>query len=226
MSVRLEVAAFDLDSALRAAGAGADRIELCRDADAGGLTPPLGWVEAVTQRTGVPVVAMIRSHGDGWTFTDAEHAAMRADARSALAAGTAGVVWGALRPDGTLDADALRALVETVAPHEVVVHRAFDAARNIHHALDVLLSVGVARVLTGGGPGPAVGNLDRLAHLVARAGDDLTVMPGGGIRAQNVADVVRQTGAREAPGARAPGASTVVADEVLALHTALRPLDA
>ncbi len=225
MPVTLEIAAFDLDSALAAGHAGADRIELCRDAAAGGLTPPLDWIERSTTEATVPVVAMIRSHANGWTFTADEHAAMRRDARAAIQAGATGVVWGALRADGALDEPALRALVDTVGPAEVVVHRAFDAARDLDEALDMLLACGVPRVLTGGGPGDAASNLARLAALVQRAGDALTVMPGGGVRAENVAEVVRQSGAREVhSGARIRGGAAVDPAEARRLRAALDAL--
>ena len=197
MRVTLEIATFDLESALAAAASGADRIELCRAPEAGGLTPPCDWAESAARQGGVPVVVMVRAHADGWTFTEAEHAAMRRDAQDAVRAGAAGVVWGALRPDGTVDEPALHALTETVAPCEVVFHRAFDAARDLDEALDTLVACGVARVLTGGGAGNAADNLDRLGDLVRRAGAQMTVMPGGGVRASNVAEIVRRTGARE-----------------------------
>ncbi len=222
MPTTLEIAAFDPDSALAAAGAGADRIELCRDAAAGGLTPPLDWVEAVVAQVSIPVVVMIRAHADGWTFRPDAQAAMRRDAQAAIRAGAAGVVWGALRPDGMVDEPALQALVDAVAPHEVVFHRAFDATPDLDAALDTLLACGAARVLTGGGPGAAPSNVDRLAALVRCAGDRLTVMPGGGVRAENVAEVVRRTGAREVhSGASASGSPHVDADEVARLRAAL-----
>ena len=218
----LEIAAFELASALAAAEAGADRVELCRDASAGGLTPPIGWIETVVAQTDVPVVAMIRSHADGWTFADAEHAAMRADAQTAIRAGASGVVWGALQADGTVDADALRQLVEAVTPYPVIFHRAFDAARDLDEALDVLIDCGVTRVLTGGGPGRALDNVDRLAALVQRAGDRITVMPGGGVRAANIAEIFERTGAREGhSGASGAGDGRVDPVEVRNLRAAL-----
>lgn len=221
----LEIAAFDVESALTAANAGADRIELCRDAAAGGLTPPPEWVRRVTETAGVPVVVMIRTHDQGWTFTEAEHLAMRQDAREAIQAGASGVVWGALCPDGSVDEPALRALVEAVAPHPVVFHRAFDASRDLDEALDTLIACGVARVLTGGGAGPAHDNLARLGTLVERAGDTITVMPGGGVRSGNVSELIRQTGAREVhSAARAPGSGRVDPAEVRRLRTALDAL--
>lgn len=220
--VVLEVAAFDPASAVAAAAAGADRVELCRDADAGGLTPPLAWVRRVTAAVPVPVVAMVRSHADGWTFTDREHAAMRDDARALVGAGAAGVVWGALRPDGSLDGDALAALVAAVRPHPVTVHRAVDHARDLGTALVVAREAGARRVLTSGGAPTAWEGVERLAALVGAAGDRLSVMPGGGVRAGTVAEIVRRTGAHEVhSGASAPGQRVVDPAEVRRLRAAI-----
>lgn len=220
--VLLEIAAFDAASALVAADAGADRVELCRDAAVGGLTPSLDDVRRVTESTDVPVVVMIRSHADGWAFSADEHAVMRDDAQRAIEAGAAGIVWGALRPDGCVDADALRALVEAVAPHPVTVHRAFDAARDLDEALDTLIACGARRVLTSGGSPTALDGADRLGALVAQAGSEIVVMPGGGVRAETVTEVVRRTGAGEVhSGASAPGSDRVDGAEVGRLRAAL-----
>lgn len=223
--VTLEIAAFDPDSALVAAQSGADRIELCRAPDVGGLTPPLDWVRDVTGAMEIPVVAMVRAHADGWTFSADEHAAMRDDACKLIEAGAAGVVWGALLEDGTIDAESLRSLVEAVAPHPVIVHRAFDAARDPMEALEAVLEAGAQRVLTGGGDTTAYDGIDRLATLVQRAGDDLVVMPGGGVRHTNVAEIVRRTHALEVHSAASrPGDSRVDAEEVRRLRSALDAL--
>ncbi|WP_095515688.1 copper homeostasis protein CutC [Rubrivirga sp. SAORIC476] len=225
--VLLEIAAFDPASALVAARSGADRIELCRDAAAGGLTPPLDWVREVTEATDLPVVVMVRAHADGWTFSPTEHAAMREDARRVLDAGAAGIVWGALDRTGRIASDALRALVETAGPSPVIVHRAVDAARDLDEAMDALVACGARRVLTSGGTANALAGADRLAHLIERLGADLAVMPGGGVRASNVAEVVPRTGAREVhSGASLPGSGHVDAIEVRRLRAVLDALRA
>lgn len=223
----LEIAAFDPASALVAARSGADRVELCRDAAAGGLTPPLDWVREVTEAADVPVVVMVRAHADGWTFSDSEHAAMRADARRVLDAGAAGVVWGALDRTRRIHADALRAMVEVASSFPVIVHRAIDAARDLDEAVDTLVACGATRVLTSGGTPSALAGADCLGALVERVGADLVVMPGGGVRASNVAEVVRRTGAREVhSGASLPGSDRVDADQVRRLRAVLDTLGA
>ena len=218
----LEIAAFDLASALAAGAAGADRIELCADAPGGGTTPSLGAVEEARARLGVPVAAMLRARPGPFVFDAAEHAAMRRDAAHLARAGADGLVFGALRPDGTVDEGALRAVVALAGGRPVAFHRAFDAARDPFEALDALVRCGVARVLTSGGPGGAAENQPALAALVRRAAGALVVMPGGGVRAGNVRALVAATGAREVhSAARAPSGLAVDAAEVRRLRAAL-----
>ncbi|MFP5356407.1 MAG: copper homeostasis protein CutC, partial [Gemmatimonadota bacterium] len=53
------------------------------------------------------------------------------------------------------------------------------------------------RVLTSGGPGPALDHLPTLADLVRRGGDEVRIAVGGGVRPANAARIVAETGARE-----------------------------
>ena len=219
--VLLEVATFDLNSALVATAAGADRIELCRAPAEGGLTPSISWTDSAVA-TGVPVAVMIREHSAGWTFSAEEHVRMRADARAAADAGAAAIVWGALTPDERIDSEALRALVDAVAPTAVVFHRAFDATSDLDEALDTLIECGVARVLTSGGTDAALEGAGRLRALIRRAAGRIGILPGGGIRSSNAAEVVRLTGATEVHSrATAPDSDVASADEVRSIRGAL-----
>ncbi len=205
MPVLLEIAAFDLESALAAARGGADRIELCSGAAEGGVTPSLGLVEAVRAATALPLWPMLRPRGGDFAYTAAEHALLRRDARHLVDAGADGLVWGAARRDDTPDLDALDALLDTVGAVPIAIHRAFDAAPDPLAALDALATRGVVRVLTSGArlgiPGGAPDHADALARLVAYAetahGGRIAILPGGGVRSGNVAALLDATGARE-----------------------------
>ena len=76
---------------------------------------------------------------------------MAADIRAAAAADAHGVVFGALRPDGTIDDEAMRRLIGAAKAMPVTCHKAIDASRDVGEALDALLALGVDRVLTSGG---------------------------------------------------------------------------
>lgn len=182
-----------LDNALRG---GAERIELCAALDIGGLTPTWGLM-ALAAKAPVPVYAMIRPRAGNFVFDEVEEAVMTADIMAAREVGLAGVVIGASNPDGTLDAEMLSRLIGHAKGLGVTLHRAFDLVPDRGAALETAFELGIERILTSGGAPKAMEGLDVLRQTVERAGDRLIVMPGSGIRAGNVLEVLAKTGARE-----------------------------
>jgi copper homeostasis protein len=197
MTAAFESCIDSRDAARASAAGGAARLELCADLDVGGTTPAPAAIAACLDAVAVPVFVMIRPRGGDFVYDAADVAAMAAAIVRASAAGAHGVVFGALRRDGTIDREVMRRLVDTARPLPVTCHKAIDAARDPVEALEALLDLGVDRVLTSGGAPSALAGAETIARMVARAGDALVVMAGGGIRAGNVADVVRRTGVRE-----------------------------
>jgi copper homeostasis protein len=59
------------------------------------------------------------------------------------------------------------------------------------------MDLGIERVLTSGGRATALEGAETIAAMVERAGPDLTVMAGGGVRRGNVRALVERTGVRE-----------------------------
>ena len=138
--------------------------------------------------------------------------------RAAVPAGTRlGFVIGTLEPDGNVDAGAVRRLVGACGDAPVTFHKAFDSVPDKRSALALLRDLGVSRVLTSGGSGPAVDHLPALADLVRRGGDDLRIAVGGGVRPANAARIVAETGAREvhlrAPGTVVPAGTSAGYDD-------------
>ncbi|WP_152631274.1 copper homeostasis protein CutC [Agreia bicolorata] len=204
--VLVEICVDDLDGALAADAAGAERIELCADLLEGGTTPSPGLIRAVLssmQTAGVQVI--VRPRGGDFVYSEAELDVMCLDLEAIVAlARTAttpvGVVLGALRPSGEIDDDALRRLVAAAGPLPVTFHKAFDQTPDLIAAYGTLRDCGVRGVLTSGGPHPALEGVDTLASLVAlsqREPDAPTVLVGGSVRAANVNEIIRATGARE-----------------------------
>jgi copper homeostasis protein len=224
----LEIAVESVAGARAAAAHGADRIELCVALADGGLTPSLGLVERAVAAVAVPVFAMVRPRAGGFCYDDDEGAVMARDVAAAKSAGARGIVLGALRPDGGLDEVLTRRLVEMARPLPVTFHRAFDHAADVRAALDQLIAWGIERVLTSGQAADAERGAGRIAELVRRAGDRLTVVAGGGVRAHNVRALCARTGVREVhssarDGALADARRTVTdAEQVRALRAALR----
>ena len=182
-----------LDNAVRG---GAQRIELCAALDIGGLTPTIGLM-ALAAEAPVPVYAMIRPRAGGFTFDEREEEVMLADIQAVQAVGLAGIVVGASLADNRLDRGLLARLIAAADGLGVTLHRAFDLVPDMDAALEQAVELGFERILSSGGQPKAMDGADTLKRLIDRAGDRLTVMPGSGIRAGNVREIVARTGAQE-----------------------------
>jgi copper homeostasis protein len=196
-SVLVEACVDSVESALAAEAGGGGGVELCDDLLEGGTTPSAGMIELCCERAGIPVFVMIRPRGGDFLYSDAEFEVMRRDIARAAALGAAGIVLGLLRPDGSVDAARTRLLVEEARPLPVTFHRAIDVSRDMDEAFDTLLALGVNRVLTSGRAATAEEGVDVIAGMVRRAAGRIAVLAGGGIREENLARVVADTGVRE-----------------------------
>lgn len=184
-------------AALASAEGGAGRLELCARLDVGGTTPDASLVREVVTAVSIPVRVMVRPRGGSFVY-DAEEQRAMADAIAAMRdAGAHGIVTGALDADGDVDAGPMRRFIEAAQPLPVTFHRAIDEARDPLASLDVLLDLGVDRILTSGARARATDGAGTIAALVARARGRLTIVAGGGVRAHNVAEVVHASGVHE-----------------------------
>lgn len=172
-------------------------MELCAALGEGGTTPSLGTIAVARERLQIGLFVLIRPRGGDFRYTPEEYETMARDVTAAKAAGADGLVLGALTEDGQVDRAGMSRLLDAARPLPVTFHRAFDAARNLDEALEVLLGLGVQRVLTSGGEATAVAGIPTLTRLVRRAGAGLTILAGGGIDESNALRIVRETGVRE-----------------------------
>jgi copper homeostasis protein len=192
-----EVCVDSVTGVRAAAAGGADRVELCSGLVEGGITPSHGTIRRALEVPGIACVVLVRPRGGDFLYDQEEFAVMQEDIQAIREAGAFGVAVGVLQADGTLDIERMRDLVEAARPMQVTCHRAFDMARDPFEALAALLDLGVDRVLTSGRQRSVVDGLDLVRELVRQAGKNLSVMPGSGIRADNVRRVLEATGARE-----------------------------
>lgn len=218
----VEVCIGSVADALAAEAAGADRVELCAATEVGGLTPSLGLLEQVLAATRLPVIAMIRPRPGGFAYSSEEFAVALRDAEHMLAYGAAGLAFGFLTPAGQLDASRTRELVELARGRETVFHRAFDFTPNPLAAADELIELGVQRILTSGGAATAIAGASTIRAIRERVAGRLEVMPGGGITAESVVELVQQTGCDQIH----VGASLPDNDGSLAGNTAIEFFDA
>ena len=196
-AVLVEACVDTVGSALAAEAGGAGRVELCANLVEGGTTPSAGTIALARERLGLPLVVLVRPRGGDFLYDADEVTAMLRDVEVARQLGADGVVVGALTPDARVDVAVTRALVDAARPMRVTFHRAFDAARHAAEALDVLVGLGLDRVLTSGGAASALEGAAALGALVRQAGGRLAVLAGGGLTAATVGPVVAASGVRE-----------------------------
>ncbi|MBT2129613.1 copper homeostasis protein CutC [Aliiroseovarius lamellibrachiae] len=196
----LEVCVDTLAGVMAAMNGGARRVELCSSLSEGGLTPSAGLMHAAATLP-IPCYAMIRPRCGVFHFSDAEAEIMLADIATARAAGLAGVVLGAQADDDALNLPLLCKLTRAAGPLGKTLHRVIDVVPAPLLALDQAVSLGFDRVLSSGSKPTAPEGTAMIKRMVTRAGGALSVMPGCGLTAENVADVMRQTGAYEAHAA-------------------------
>jgi copper homeostasis protein len=193
----LEISVETVEAAVAAERGGANRIELCGDLSVGGLTPSAGLMGAVREQLHIPIFAMIRPRGGDFVYSTAEFVAMKSSIGSAKKLRMDGVVLGILQRNQRVDVHRTRELVELAQPLPTTFHRAFDESADLRQGLENVIQTSAKRILTSGGAKSAPEGAAMLAELVAAARGRIVIIPGAGINASNIAQVAKQTGARE-----------------------------
>lgn len=205
----LEIACFNVPSAITAANVSADRIELCANGHLGGTTPSLSSFKAFKESRStlpaaarsIPVNVMIRPRGGNFVCTREEIETMESSISEFLGVegGPDGFVFGLLTPTGEVDVEGCRRLVLLANGRPCTFHRAFDAipVSKRFDAVEVILDLGFKAILTSGGAPDAVSGKEVLKELVGRVeGRGCEIIVGGGVRSTNLEGLRRGVGAR------------------------------
>ena len=185
--MKLEVCANSYQSGKNAQDAGAHRIELCQELSVGGITPSYGLIKKVITDLSIPTFVLIRPRSGNFVYTAEEFAIMKSDIEQCKALGVHGIVSGVLNEDKSIDIARTKELIALTRPLPFTFHRAFDEVKKPEEALELLIELGVERVLTSGQEKSAVKGMSLLAHLNKQANGRITILAGGGISSQNAA---------------------------------------
>lgn len=187
---RVEIAVQDSAGARLAVQRGADQLELCSALVTGGMTPSIALTEMVVAAAGsAPVRPLIRPRPGDFVYTAEEIECVSRDIRAAIAAGSEGVVVGALTPEGAVDTEAMKQWIDAAGDAGVTYHRALDVVVDTEAAIALLIELGVDRVLTSGQATAAGEGLAQLAEFVRWAEGRLEIMAGGGVTVASIADL-------------------------------------
>ncbi|MDR1408086.1 MAG: copper homeostasis protein CutC [Tannerella sp.] len=194
----IEICANSAQSVVEAEAGGARRVELCAAIPEGGTTPCYGEIRTAQALTSsIDIHVIVRPRGGDFLYTRAEVQSMLYDIDMARQLGVQGVVFGCLTEKGDVDTALMKRLVEAAGPLSVTCHRAFDVCRNPLEALEQLIDLGCDRILTSGQQADAVQGIPLIARLIRQAAGRIIIMPGCGVRENNIARIEKETGAAE-----------------------------
>lgn len=193
----IEIATSDFITTASAVKGGADRIELCGNLAEGGTTPSYGTILKCREAFSVQLYPIIRPRGGDFLYSDEEFEIMLQDVRLCKQLHCDGVVIGMLRADGSIAKDECKKLVDAAYPLGVTFHRAFDRCRDPFEALEQLVEMGCERILTSGQRPAAPDGVDLITQLNKAADERIIIMPGSGVRAENIRMLAEKTGCTE-----------------------------
>ncbi|MCH7411677.1 copper homeostasis protein CutC [Belliella sp. DSM 111904] len=195
--ILLESPVFTVQAALQAAKGGVDRIELCADFGEGGVTPSAGMLSYLKSTIDIPIFVMIRPRGGDFYYEESELCIMERDIAILDELNADGFVFGLLDAYGNVDKRACERLLKVAKSKPCTFHRAFDVCPDHSQALEDIIALGFQRLLTSGGkanPGEGMGNL---LHWLERYGDQITIMPGGGLSLEHLDQLLNSAQLRE-----------------------------
>ena len=220
---KLEIACFNLESALIAQQNGADRVEFCSRIEVGGTTPSVEMIKQARDILNIDLYVMIRLRGGSFVYSESEFEQMKSEIQTLKELNVDGFVFGILNDDNSINIAKNRELVELAKPFPCTFHRAFDEVSDAFQSLEDIISCGFQTILTSGQKPNVVEGANQLAALVQKANNRITIMPGGGLRSSNIADIQQKTVAFfYHSSAITDGSETAVADEVIALKSHLK----
>jgi copper homeostasis protein len=182
----IEICATSVQSARNAQEAGAHRIELCSELAVGGITPSYGFLLKIREKIDLPIQVLIRPRSGNFVYSDEELETMIQDIEFCKDLGCDGIVSGVLNPDFKIDTKRTQELIRASSNMNFTFHRAFDLTPDPFESLNQLMELKVNRILTSGQASSAEKGIEVLKELQTKAGDQLTILPGGGIHPDNI----------------------------------------
>ena len=173
----VEICCGSYEDALNAYYGRAKRIELNSALHLGGLTPSIASLKLTKKNTNLKIITMIRPRGAGFCYNDIEFEVMKEDARCMLENKADGIAFGCLNQDG-----------------EVVFHRAFDCVADPYASIELLIHLGVDRILTSGLKPKAMDGKELIKDLQNKYGNQIEILAGSGINASNARKMMEDTG--------------------------------
>lgn len=196
MGYTLECCVDSVESAIAAKKGGADRLELCSALVIGGLSPSQALYRKIREQADIPIRVLLRSRFGDFCYTDYEHEILKEEVRSFRKLGADGIVIGTMKPDGTLNLEQMKELMEEAQGMTVTLHRAFDMCQDPFQTLEEAKRIGIHTILTSGQKNVCTEGMDLLKELVEQAQGKTEILVGGGVDASVLPVLAEKTKAK------------------------------
>lgn len=196
MGYTLECCVDSVESAIAAKKGGADRLELCSALVIGGLSPSQALYRKIREQADIPIRVLLRPRFGDFCYTDYEHEILKEEVRSFRKLGADGIVIGTMKPDGTLNLEQMKELMEEAQGMTVTLHRAFDMCQDPFQALEEAKRIGIHTILTSGQKNVCTEGMDLLKELVEQAQGKTEILVGGGVDASVLPVLAEKTKAK------------------------------
>lgn len=198
MNKIVEVCCGSYYDCLQAYKGNADRVELNSALYMGGLTPTVASLILTKKNTDLKVICMVRPRGAGFCYDKEDYETILLDVKSMMENGADGIAFGCLDSEGNIDISKTKEVIEIVKSYgkdkEVVFHRAFDCVNNPYDSMEILIDLGVDRVLTSGLEEKAIYGIKLLKDLQKKYGDRIEILAGSGMNSENAREFMESTG--------------------------------
>ena len=188
----LEVCVDSLASARAAIAGGADRLELCSALPLGGLTPYTQLLRQIRQESGIAIRCLMRPRAGDFLYTPEELSLMAAQIEELKQAGADGFVIGCLTPDGGLDREAMKPLIDAAGGRGLTLHRCIDVSRDPVKTYLKARELGIDTVLTSGAAASCMGGLEVIGQLLKLRAEGPEVLIGAGVKASVIEAILAE----------------------------------
>ena len=185
MSGLLEICVDSLASARAAISGGADRLELCSALSIGGLTPYSALLSQIRGESNITIRCLMRPRAGDFLYTPEEIQMMANQIRTLRSLGADGFVIGCLTPEGMLDKEAMKPLIEAADGAGLTLHRCIDVSADLCQTYLDARELGIDTILTSGGASSCSQGAEMIGKLLSLR-DTLTgpeILVGAGVKA-------------------------------------------
>ena len=208
-----ELAVFHPDSVGIAQACKVSRIELCDNYAVGGVTPSIDNFIAARKIFEGPIMVMIRPRAGDFICDNDLINQMIKEMKAFDNLGADGFVFGCLNTDKSVNASQLELLVKASNGKSTTFHRAIDEVVDYEAGLQTLINCGVNSVLTTACSASALQGKLAIEKMINRFGSQLNFIAGGGVRSNNVSDLLMNSNITQIHSAAITQHDHFIADE-------------